>query len=132
MKGILIGGLAGITAGTLFFIVAMILLLIIIGGHHAHGTLFKNPALRIAMPILGLAISGLGGYLAAWIAKHDEMLNGGLSSFLFVLTGLFQILAGRSTYMAAFLSLVALPASGVLGGYFRLKHRSLTPESQPK
>ena len=31
---------------------------------------------------IGLGCSVLGGYVAAWIAKHDEPLNGLLSSFL--------------------------------------------------
>ena len=44
--------------------------------------------LFISSPILGGLCSVLGGYVAARIAKHDELLKGELSSILCVASGL--------------------------------------------
>lgn len=44
---------------------------------------------------IGLGCSALGGHVAAWIARHDELLNGLLSSFLFAAIGLYSILLGK-------------------------------------
>lgn len=41
---------------------------------------------------IGFGCSALGGYVAAWIAKRDEMLNGLLSSFLCGVIALYSIL----------------------------------------
>jgi hypothetical protein len=41
-----------------------------------------TPWLYGAQLLVGLACSVLGGYVAAWLAKHDELLNRTLSAFL--------------------------------------------------
>jgi hypothetical protein len=46
-----------------------------------------NTFLYVAQVLVGLCCSLLGGYVAAWLAKHDESLNGTLSSFLCVSLG---------------------------------------------
>ena len=43
-----------------------------------------NVPLYTATMVIGCGCSVLGGYVAAWIAKRSELLNGGLSAFLCV------------------------------------------------
>jgi hypothetical protein len=68
---------------------------------------------------IGLACSVLGGYVAARIAKHDEQLNGLLSSFLCISIGVYSVFSGKdsqSLLVQVFL-LATAPAFGFLGGY---------------
>jgi len=86
---------------------------------HANGWLY---GLELA---IGLACSILGGYVAAWIAKHDELLNGLLSSFLCTAIGVYTIASGRDPQSALShtLLLVASPAFAFLGGYVRQRYK---------
>jgi hypothetical protein len=70
---------------------------------------------------IGVGCSALGGYIAAWIAQHDESLNGLLSSFLCTAIGLYSIVLGKGAQSLAvqILLLAAAPAFGFLGGYLR-------------
>ena len=123
IKGVLIGSIAEIAASIVFLSLVFIVIFLH-SGRTAYGTFHRHPAAYLLLEVSGLVFSAFGGYLAAWVAKHDELLNGGLSSFLCVLSSLFQILAGRSTYTAAFLTLAAVPACGVLGGYLRITQKA--------
>jgi hypothetical protein len=70
---------------------------------------------------IGLGCSVLGGYVAARIAKHDELLNGVLSSFLCTAIGVYSVMSGKdsqSVVVQIFL-LAAAPAFALLGGYLR-------------
>ena len=70
---------------------------------------------------IGLGCSVLGGYVAAWMAKHNELLNGALSSFLCTAIGVYSVLSGKdsqSVVVQIFL-LAAAPAFALLGGYLR-------------
>jgi len=122
IKGVLIGSVVDITAFSVFFILVGIVILIH-DGRSAHGTFHRRPTLTAILVISGLVFSVLGGYLAARVARHDEILNGGFSSFLCVLVSLLQIITGRSTFVATFLTLIAVPVCGALGGYLRLRQR---------
>jgi hypothetical protein len=77
------------------------------------------------MSLAGLVCSALGGYVAAWFSKHDELLNGGLSSFLCVLISLSQLTKGNYYYPqpVRVLLLVAAPAFAIFGGYLRLRQK---------
>jgi hypothetical protein len=77
---------------------------------------------------IGFGCSGLGGYVAAWIAKHDELLNGLLSSFLCTAIGLYSILLGKGvqSLLMQILLLVAAPAFALLGRYLRQKQKSIS------
>lgn len=77
--------------------------------------------------LLGLACSVLGGYVAAWLAKHDELLNGALSSFLCVMIGIYSIASGKDSHAlwVQILMLMSAPVCGFLGGYLRLRKRSV-------
>jgi len=65
---------------------------------------------RVSSIILGALCSVLAGYVSARIAKHDEVLNGALSSILCVVGGLYSVLSG-----SAALHLALLPLGPVLG-----------------
>jgi putative membrane protein (TIGR04086 family) len=77
--------------------------------------------------LLGLACSVLGGYVAAWLAKHDELLNGGLSSLLCAAIGIYSIASGKDSHAPSVqvLMLISAPVCGFLGGYLRLRQRSV-------
>ena len=64
----------------------------------------------------------LGGYVAAWLAKHDELLNGALSAWLCIAFGIAAFGAsvrGGTPVWEVILGELASPALGLLGGYFR-------------
>jgi len=75
---------------------------------------------------VGLGCSALGGYVAAWIAKHDDLLNGLLSSFVCSGLGLYSILPGKhaGSLLAQILLPAAAPAFALLGGYLRQVQKS--------
>jgi hypothetical protein len=77
--------------------------------------------------ILGGLCSVLGGYVSARIAKHDEVLNGALSSILCVGSGVYTVI-NLSSADPLWLHLVFLPLSpalGALGGYLRSRQNVL-------
>ena len=75
--------------------------------------------------VAGLACSVLGGYVAGWLAKHDELLNGGLSSFLCVAIGILMMLLGKGSdpVLVQVLMLLASPVLAVLGGELMRRQR---------
>jgi len=87
--------------------------------------LHANTFLYVLQLLIGFGCSALGGYVAAWLAKHDELLNGSLSSFLCVAFGIYGLVAGKgSSYrLEELLLLPAGPAVGLLGGYLRRRQR---------
>lgn len=80
----------------------------------------------VSSSILGGLCSVLGGYVAARIAKHDELLNGGLSSILCVGSGVYAVMSG-SAGGDLLVHLVYLPLSvalGTLGGFLRARQNA--------
>jgi hypothetical protein len=76
-----------------------------------------------ASSILGSFCSILAGYISARIAKHDQILNGALSSVLCVGVTAYSILSGNATHSLAF-NVAFLPLSVALsasGGYMRFR-----------
>ena len=77
--------------------------------------------------IVGAMFSILGGYIAALIAKHDEPLNGALSSILGLLSRIYRLLTGSHPIywiLLEILTLILSPLFGMFGGYLRLKQKS--------
>jgi hypothetical protein len=70
----------------------------------------------------GLVASILAGYVAAWIAKHDEVVNGAGSAWLCVVSGVYSWLTIKIPIpmYEHLLGFVASPALGMFGGYLRL------------
>ena len=84
-----------------------------------------NVPLYVAQLLVGLACSVLGGYMAAWLAKHDELLNGGLSSFLCVALGIYTMASGKDSnaLWVQVLMLLASPALALIGGDLMRRQR---------
>ena len=90
----------------------------------------QNSLLYGIQVIAGAACSILAGFVAAWVAQHDELLNGALSSFASVLLGLFATAADKDPHLRLthILLLIASPLLGLLGGHIR--HRLKTSQAQ--
>lgn len=84
--------------------------------------------------IVGVLVGGattiLASYIAALIAKHDEVLNGFLSSLLCVAWGVYGMVSGRRhTGTIETIALFALTlACGTLGGWLRSRHSRATQQ----
>jgi hypothetical protein len=111
VAGVVVGGITDVFASSVLALPIVIYLQIkgfaaIASAIHSGGWLYW---LQLA---IGLGCSGLGGYVAAWIAKHDELLNGLLSSFLCTAIGLYSVLLGKDSQslLAQILLLSAAPA----------------------
>jgi hypothetical protein len=85
----------------------------------------QSISLYVAQLLIGLACSILGGYVAAWLAKRNELLNGALSSFLCVLLGICTMALGKSSdgLWVQLLLLVASPVMALLGGELMRRRR---------
>jgi hypothetical protein len=81
----------------------------------------SHPFLYSVQLLIGIGCSVLGGYVAGWLAKHDERLNGLLSSYLCILMGIYSIAVGKSglPLWAHAILLAVSPALGWYGGYLR-------------
>jgi hypothetical protein len=134
LKGVLIGGITDVVTSVIlgipFAIYAMSRLdLAQIPkekvGSAVTAAMSGNIPLYLGQLIVGMGCSVLGGYVSAWLAKHDELLNGALSAFLCVSIGLYSIALGKDSHslLVQILLLIASPALGLLGGYLRLKHQ---------
>ena len=88
----------------------------------------QNSLLYGLQVIAGSACSILAGFVAAWIAKHDELLNGALSSVACVLLGILAVAADKDPHLRLthILLLIVSPLFGLLGGYIR--HRLKKPQ----
>jgi MFS family permease len=80
-----------------------------------------SSGLQIAGWALGVLASVLGGYVAARIARRDEVLHGALSAFLCLALGVYALASGSGDnhvwqHVAGF---VLSPALGAFGGYLR-------------
>jgi hypothetical protein len=84
-----------------------------------------NVPLYVGQLLVGLACSVLGGYVAAWLAKHDELLNGGLSCFLCVALGIYTMASGKDSnaLWVQILMLLASPALALFGGDLMRRQR---------
>lgn len=94
------------------------------------GALHANIFLYSAVMLVGGGCSILGGYVAAWIAKRSELLNGALSSFLCVAFALYAIITGKADepLWLAICLLPLSPALGAAGGYLKRAGRQRTPK----
>jgi len=82
-------------------------------------TLQNTPSLYLTQMVVGGLCSILGGYVAARIAKRGAILNGALSAFLCVASGVYPFVTkadSLSPWAHAGFFLLS-PALGALGGY---------------
>jgi hypothetical protein len=130
VKGVMVGGVTDIVA-TVVLTIPLIVYLI---ATELTGTpkdplqaaimaaIRANPFLYGLQSLIGLACSVLGGYVAARVAKHDELLNGLLASFLPVALGVYSLATGKNSgpLLLPVLLLIASPLCSRLGGQLRL------------
>lgn len=84
-------------------------------------TIHNSIGLYAVQLLIGLSCSVFGGYVAARLAKHDEILNGVLASWLCVGIGVYAFALGKvSESLPVHLVLIAVtPACYALGAYLR-------------
>jgi len=140
--GVITGGVVDIVATNIATIPLMIYVMSSLGSPHISQSqlsakmltaLHENPGLYAVQMAGGLGSSLLGGYVAALIAKREEILNGFLSSWLCVAFGIYGFTSGLDAldsspwYVKAMLSVLG-PICALLGGYLRLtqKKRALS------
>lgn len=120
LKGVAIGNITDIVATYVVMLPLMVYFAISSGLPPAE-ILKESTVLYVSYAILGGVCSVLGGYVSARIAKHDELLNGALSSILCVGGGMYAVISGGAAD-DLWMHLVFLPLSpalGALGGYLR-------------
>jgi hypothetical protein len=93
----------------------------------------NDPVLFSTQWLLGSLCSVLGGYVAARIAKHHEVLNGALAAFLCVGSGLYAIAVSPTSapQWQHIFGFVASPALSAFGGYLRLRAVRRNAYAQP-
>jgi hypothetical protein len=131
-KGVAIGNIVDIVSTNVVVLPVVVYVLFSAGSPpdiaaaSAKEILKGNSLFVVASSILGGLCSVLGGYVSARIAKHDEVLNGALSSILCVGSGVYTVIslssAGPLWLHLAFLPLS--PALGALGGYLRSRQNA--------
>ena len=120
LKGVVIGNIVDQVSTIIALLPIMMYILIASGpsGDTADSitqVLTASSVFRVSSIILGALCSVLAGYVSARIAKHDEVLNGALSSILCVAGGVYSVLSGSAALHLALLPLG--PVLGALGGY---------------
>lgn len=140
IKGVLIGGVVDVVTSGMLGVPFVIYAMSRIDLSHTPSSqvskavtnfIHASPALHSGELLVGLICSVLGGYVAAWLAKRDELLNGGLSSFLCVALGIYAITTGKDSnpHWLQFCLLAASPLAAALGG--ELMRRVRRGISQP-
>lgn len=127
-KGVIIGAIIDII-GTNFGVLILLLWAVLYMIHRwftpsadvikifiQHNTLFK-----ILSYIFGGFFSIFWWYISARIAKHNELLNGCLSSFLCVLLGIIWLRSSMT--IMSLLGLIISPTLWLMGGYLYLLHK---------
>ncbi len=137
LLGVFVGGIVDIVATNILSLPFAIYMLTRYDLVHAANmqvayvaAIHSNLGLYVVSGSIGFAGSVIGGYVAAWIAKHDELLNGILSSWLCVATGIWAVVAGKaSVSLGEYMILFVLGlAAALLGGYLRmLQNRARQP-----
>jgi hypothetical protein len=122
LKGVAIGNIADI-ASTYVVMLPLIIYLVFRSGLPPAEIVKESTVFHVSYAILGGICSVLGGYVSARIARHDELLNGALSSILCVGGGMYAVISGNAAN-DLWLHLVFLPLSptlGALGGFLRAR-----------
>lgn len=130
-KGIVIGSISDIVLTNLFTIPLLVYIVYHMGssempsGKMLMQELNENSYYSTIAFSIGSICSVIGGYIAAKIAKVNELLHGALASFLCVSTGIYSIFTGTSKYTLTMHLLIILftIALSTLGGYLRLRQR---------
>lgn len=124
-KGVAIGNVVDIVASNIVMVPVIIYVLVSAttgSSPEAIAVALKTSNVFVAgSTILGGLCSILGGYVGARIAKHDEVLNGMLSSILCVGFGVYALVKGTGNIWLHVLDVPLSLALGALGGYLRAR-----------
>lgn len=126
VKGILLGAISAYVASKILGLPILVYITSNIGAppSSAWGLIHFDKIL-LAETAVNLVSVVIGGYVAALVAKRNELLNGALSSFLTFGLGMFiwfnnyPLINGRNQWL---LVLVMYPFFALFGGYLGLKH----------
>jgi hypothetical protein len=131
--GILVGGVADVCLTILLGL--PVLVYVVLEVHAArvptdqvrgltHSAMHR-PQIYLSFLMIGSICSIIGGYISALISKHDELLNGCLSSFLCIVVGILSIMTHSNSdpISRQVCMLIASPMLGSLGGYLRLRQK---------
>lgn len=134
LKGVAIGNLADIVSTNVVLLPVIIYIAASTtsGSPPVHGAgstaevLTGSTAFLVSSSVLGGMCSVLGGYVSARIAKHNEVLNGSLSSILCVGGGLYAMISGSaaSHFWLHLAYLPLSPALGAIGGFLRSRQNA--------
>lgn len=124
LKGVVIGNITDIVLTSI--VVPLVTMYILISSGAAQDAassatqaVMASDVFWVSSSLLGALCSVLGGYVSARIAKHDDVLNGALSSILCVGLSVYALVSGNAGGHVG-LHLVFLPLSpilGAVGGY---------------
>jgi hypothetical protein len=129
VKGMMIGGITDIIA-TVVLTIPLVVYVIIDQLRAATkeplevavmAAIYANPILYGLQSLISLGCSVLGGYVAARVANHDELLNGLLASVLSIGLAVYSLTNSNnveSSLLPALL-LVSSPLCSALGGHLR-------------
>ena len=125
VKGILLGALSAYIVSKILGLPILLYLTSKIGTppSTAFGLIHFNKIL-LAEAVINLMSAVIGGYIAAFIAKKNELLNGALSSFLALGLGVFSWFSSYPLTNGKywwFLVLATYPLFSLFGGHLRLK-----------
>jgi hypothetical protein len=122
ISGILLGGIVDVLSTSI--LAAPIFLYVIFRYGAVHGPKMLHESMLLAMGqwLIGILGSVLGGYVAAWMAGHDELLNAALSAYLCVGVGIVSWIAGAAAVSTPerLLEMALAPLFAVIGGYVKL------------
>ncbi len=123
--GIFVGGIVDVLGTSI--VGALVLIPLAMSMHSVQaansGELTKliatDPLLFSASFLIGSAFSILGGVVAATMAKANFVVNGALSAWLCVLTGVLSLMSGAAQIpvLLEVADFAMSPALGALGGY---------------
>jgi hypothetical protein len=127
IKGIVVGNLFAMATGLM---VGIALLVVLAAPYETDGFIRAREAMSSGFGLIGgfalsVVIGVTAGFLAARVAGKGELLNGTLSSALYVA---YRIICWPDQAgILAFVDIAAAPLVGLLGGYLRLRRTSRTP-----
>jgi hypothetical protein len=130
LLGILVGGVVDVVSSAVLGVPLAIVAVVSYSTAHAGvpphdvtSVMHSSLSLTIGAWLVGGACSVLGGYVAARMAKHDEILNGACSAWLCTASGLLFWKADNTPLWQHVILLVVSPLLGAAGGYLfgRLK-----------
>ena len=144
LKAAIIGGIVDMLSTYLLVVIAVFVFILAKGfvsaGHPPPQDLndmvlrsVQSGPIHMLLICLGCLCSVLGGYVAARIAKHDELVNGAASAWLCVLIGLFNFASVQDggQIVRHIAAEVAAPLLGLFGGYVRLVQRGADVSNAP-